>query len=315
MFYKKLVTALKTYGFEYNPYKPCVANKIVGGKVLTICHHVDDCKISHVSPKVMDEIISLLKKDFEIIFEDGSGAMQVHRGKTHVYVGMTLDYMYSGEVYVTMIKYVEDICEVFKQAQSKYNDGFVEVKPKKRNRSSSQITAAPKNLFVVNEECEPLNDSDRESFHSIVAKSLFVAKRARPDIMTAISFLTKQVKKPDRDDWEKLRHMVTYLESTKTLPLILSADNSDSLYWYADSAFTVHPNMRSHNGAGLTFGRGFVVSISTAQKLNTGSSTHAEIVCVATYNRRHSGYICLYCHRDYRLRKILYFKTTSRRSY
>ncbi len=37
--------------------------------------------------------------------------------------------------------------------------------------------------------------------------------------------------------------------------------------------------MRSHSGAGLTFGRGFVVSISTAQKLNTGSSTHAEIVC------------------------------------
>jgi len=194
MFYKKLVTALKTYGFEYNPYEPCVANKIVGGKVLTICHHVDDCKISHVSPKVVDEIISLLKKDFEIIFEDGSGAMQVHRGNTHVYVGMTLDYMYSGEVHVAMIKYVEDICKckVFKRAQSKYNDGFVEVKSKKRSRSSSQITAAPKNLFVINEECEPLNDSDRESFHAIVAKSLFVAKRARPDIMTAISFLTKR---------------------------------------------------------------------------------------------------------------------------
>jgi hypothetical protein len=35
MFYKKLSTALKSYGFEYNPYDACVANKVVGGKVLT----------------------------------------------------------------------------------------------------------------------------------------------------------------------------------------------------------------------------------------------------------------------------------------
>jgi hypothetical protein len=39
--------------------------------------------------------------------------------------------------------------------------------------------------------------------------------------------------------------------------------------------------MRSHNGAGLTLGRGFAISISGGQKLNTGSSTHAEIVCVS----------------------------------
>ena len=86
MFYKKLVTALKLYGFEYNPYNPCVANKIIKGKITTICHHVDDCKISHVSTHEVDETISLLKADFEISFEDGSGAMQARRGKTHVYV-------------------------------------------------------------------------------------------------------------------------------------------------------------------------------------------------------------------------------------
>ena len=106
----------------------------------------------------------------------------------------------------------------------------------------------------MNEECEPLQDSDRESFHKVVAKSLYVAKRARTDIMTSISILTKRVKEPDHDDWEKFKHMITYLVSTKKLPLIISANDSDSLYWYADSAFAVHPNMRSHNRAGLTLG-------------------------------------------------------------
>jgi hypothetical protein len=178
-----------------------------------------------------------------------------------------------------MVKHVDDIIETWKKAQSTFDGGLI--KSKRKSRSSTQITAAPKDLFDVNEECEALQKSDREAFHKVVAKALYVAKRARPDISTAISFLTKRVLKPNREDWEKLAHMVRYLEATRKMPLILSADDSDNLYWYADSAFAVHPNCRSHNGAGLTRGRGFIISISSGQKLNTGSSTHAELVCVS----------------------------------
>ena len=99
--------------------------------------------------------------------------------------------------------------------------------------------------------------------------------------MTSMSFLTKRVRKPDRDDWEKLKHMVKYLKSMMSLPLILSADGSNNIYTYADAVFAVHPDMKSHNGAGLTLGRGFAISISGGQKLNTSSSTTAEIVCVS----------------------------------
>jgi hypothetical protein len=222
MFYKKLVKALKPYGFEYNLYDSCVANKIVEGETTMICHHVDDCKISHVSTSVVDETIGLLKADFEIIFEDGSGAMQVRRGKTHVYVGMTLDYTCPGQVRITMIKHMEDIIETFEKAKLKFNGGFVKAKLKKKSRSSTQVTAAPKNLFEVNEECKALQDSDREAFHKVVAKSLYVAKRARPDKNTAISFLTKRVQRPNHKDWEKLEHMIKYLASTRKLALIQS---------------------------------------------------------------------------------------------
>ena len=76
----------------------------------------------------------------------------------------------------------------------------------------------------------------------------------------------------------KFEHMIMYLVSTRNLALILSADDSGGLYWYADNAFAVHPNMRSHNGAGLKLGRGFAIRISSAQRLNVGCSTHAEIV-------------------------------------
>ena len=54
------------------------------------------------------------------------------------------------------------------------------------------MTPAPKNLFVVREKMKPLCDSDRESFHSVVAKALWAAKRARPDIMPSIPFSQKE---------------------------------------------------------------------------------------------------------------------------
>ena len=75
--------------------------------------------------------------------------------------------------------------------------------------------------------------------------------------------------------------MVKYLKETVELPLILSTDGSNNFYWYADSEFAVHKDMKSHTGAGLTFPRGFGISVSTGQKLNTGSSTHMELVAVS----------------------------------
>ena len=58
LFYKKLVTSLNGNRFELNLYDPCVANKMVEDKILTICFHVDNCKISHESTPVVDNTIS-----------------------------------------------------------------------------------------------------------------------------------------------------------------------------------------------------------------------------------------------------------------
>jgi hypothetical protein len=58
----------------------------------------------------------------------------------------------------------------------------------------------------------------------------------------------------------------------------LGAKNNGLLMRYVDVSFAVHPNMREHTGGGLTMGRGFPISVSTEQKLNTRSSTESELV-------------------------------------
>ncbi len=57
LYYKKFVKSLTKKGFKLNSYNECVANKVVNGKQLTICFHVDDCKILHKFTKVVDNVI------------------------------------------------------------------------------------------------------------------------------------------------------------------------------------------------------------------------------------------------------------------
>ena len=78
LYYEKFTKSLASEGFKMNPYDPCVWNKIINGKQCTILFHVDDCKISHVESKVLDDTIEWLRRDYESIFEDGSGKMKVH---------------------------------------------------------------------------------------------------------------------------------------------------------------------------------------------------------------------------------------------
>ena len=47
LLYKKLRGDLESRGFEINPYNPCVANKMVNSKHMTIIWCIDDLKVTH----------------------------------------------------------------------------------------------------------------------------------------------------------------------------------------------------------------------------------------------------------------------------
>jgi hypothetical protein len=73
---------------------------------------------------------------------------------------------------------------------------------------------------------------------------------------------------------------VGYLKKTRSLPLILSSDNTAIVKWWVDGSYATRPDMRGHTGAGLSLGRGFPVVSSNKHELNTRRSTEAELVSV-----------------------------------
>jgi hypothetical protein len=146
--------------------------------------------------------------------------------------------------------------------------------------SGHAATPAANQLFSVNDKAEKISDEDSEKYHHLTAKLLYLSKRARPDLQTAVAFLCKRVKQPGVDEWKKLGRCLRYLRGTKELVLTLEADGSGAIQWWIDASFAVHPDMKSHTGITISLGKGSPLSSSINQKLNTKSSTEADLVGV-----------------------------------
>ena len=141
-------------------------------------------------------------------------------------------------------------------------------------------TPAANHLFQVNDNAPLLDVPKSKTYHHLTATILYLAKKTRPDIQVAVSFLSTRVQQPTIDDWKKLGRCIRYLSSTRDLVLTLEANIDGIIQWWVDASYAVHPNMRSHTGAPMTLGKGSPFSMSSKQKINTRSSTEAELVGV-----------------------------------
>jgi hypothetical protein len=61
------------------------------------------------------------------------------------------------------------------------------------------VTPAADDLFEVGDSCD-LSPSEKARFHSEVVKLLYLAKIVRPEILTAISYLTSRVQYPNKNE-------------------------------------------------------------------------------------------------------------------
>jgi hypothetical protein len=236
-----------------------VANKLIDGKQCTVLWHVDDLKISHESPEVVTSVLKMLESEFGM-----DAPMTVTRGKTHNYLGMKISFEQKGAVKITMHDYI---------------NGMLESLP--RDMDGTATTPASNHLFQVNKNTPVLLDPEKsEMFHHNVAKLLFLCKRARPDLQTAVAFLTTQVKGPDEDDYKKLRRVMRYLRGTRDMPLTLEGNNLQVVKWWVDAAFAVHDDMKGHTGGAMLLGKGMVYGSSKKQKIVSRSLTEAELIGV-----------------------------------
>ena len=102
LFWKNLSAKLQSWGYERNPYDWCIVNKMVDGKQCTILWHVNDLKISHANPNVIDDVLERLNAEYR-----SEAPITVTRGRVHDYLGMLLDFKEHGKLKISMVDYIE----------------------------------------------------------------------------------------------------------------------------------------------------------------------------------------------------------------
>ena len=259
LWYKLFVTTLKGLGFKLNPYDSCVANATIDGSQCTIVWYVDDNKVSHIKAKVVSDIITKIENHF--------GKMTVTRGDEHEFLGMNIVFdKQTGTASISMASYITEAIQ----------ESGMDIR-------RSVATPAMSNLFQINDESTSLTQQSADLFRRIVCKLLYVGMRARTDILTALSFLTTRITKATIDDYRKLKRLLEYLYGTIDLRMVLGADDLSTAFTWVDASYAVHDNMRSHTGGVISFGTGGILCKSNKQKLNTKSSTEAEVVGASDY--------------------------------
>ena len=120
----------------------------------------------------------------------------ITEGKVHEYVGMTLDWSNDSYVKITMYDFLEDILKEVDE---------------KGDMNGTSPTPASDKLFETDKNSEKLSEKEADYYHRIVARLLFASKRARPDLLTAVSYLCSTVKSPTISDYNKLKRTIRYI--------------------------------------------------------------------------------------------------------
>ena len=173
--------------------------------------HVDDLLTTCTSETEIDIFFTYLRTQFPVI--------TVHEVRMLSYLGMMFDFREEGAVYLTMQKTVDDVLE---------GCGV----------DKCFATPATDNLFVIREAPKKVSEKEAVWCRSYVSKVLYIAKRVKPECLTAVSFLTSRVGVVyDIDDLGKVRRLLGYIRKTRTAGVCFRIGSDMIIRVYVDAAY------------------------------------------------------------------------------
>ena len=172
-------------------------------------------------------------------------------------MNITIDGKY---ITIDMIKYTEKILESAK--------GLIR----------HAFCPATDKLFSIPADSKPLMEENKSYFHSMIARLLYLAKRTRLEILTAISWLSSRVQSPTEDDMKKLNQVLGYLSKFPKRTLRYLRGGKLILECFIDASFGVHPDRTSRTGVLAMLAGACIGGWSSKQKLVSKSSTEAEVI-------------------------------------
>jgi len=213
LWHASLTATMEGDGFIPMSYDSCVFNKHApNGEQVAVAIHVDDL---FITSKSGDNLIM-----FEACMRDKYKEIKVSKAKVVDYIGINFDYIVPGQVCITMDNIERSIL---------FECGVWPLRATPAASAAFDTRDAPK-----------ASHEEVQLFRSFVAKLLYIAKKARPECIVTVAFLTTRAHDVDEEDMGKLKRVFVYLRATSNRGIVIRAGGSMIVRAFIDASYGVH---------------------------------------------------------------------------
>jgi len=254
-FHEHSDAVLKSFGCTPIPEDDCVYVLEHEGEIAYILKHVDDFGLMSKSQRLIDYIKSKLSEHYTItVNPDMSYYLGYHIIRDR----------HSKSIILSQRAYIDNM-------ETRYDIHVDAVYPS----TPMEYVKHDNNVPLVFLDAKGIVD-----YQSRVGSLLYLAIMTRPDILYAVSSLSRCTKSPTTVDLHAINRVLLYVIGTKHLGLKLYSDEGVKLYATVDASYACHPDSKSHTGCTLHIGRmsGSIITLSKKQTVTADSSTVAEFI-------------------------------------
>ncbi|KAJ0795409.1 putative RNA-directed DNA polymerase [Helianthus annuus] len=249
--YSRIDEYFQSHGFKKCVYEHTLFIKVSKEARMVICLYVDDLIIASDSLKMINQFKCSMKKEFEM----------TDLGNLHYFLGMEVK-QENGNIMLSQRKYAENLLERFNMKHCKSISTPMEYGEKLSK--------------------EDLEEDVNENLYRSLVGSLMYLTNTRPDIMYAVSKISRFMERPKRSHWEAGKRILRYIQGTLNDGIIYSKGSQGKLIGFSDSDYAGNvDDSKSTSGYVFHLGSGAIAWQSKKQKVVALSSTEAEYIALS----------------------------------
>lgn len=253
-------------GFSPLLKERCIFIRKDGSFFSFIVVYVDDLLIIAKDQPTIDLIKEQLTSPRKFDEESSERSLQVRDlGQVRRFLGVNFKRSEDlSHFTVSQEDYIDDLCDKYDLAQAK------------------MITKLPP-LDTI--DLTPTSDERIDPslpVRNIVGGLLYIANMTRPDISSAVSFLSRHLNKPTVRVLKYAKIVLNYLRSTKDKKMHIGDLDGTSLMAFADASFAPHGDRKSQTGGIIKLAGSPVSWLSKKQDTVAKSTTEAEYIALST---------------------------------
>lgn len=250
--YSRIAAYFSRSGFHQCPYEHTLFVKSgCTGELLIVCLYVDDLIFTGSSSTMFDDFKQSMMNEFEMS----------DLGLMHYFLGYEVAQNSAG-IFISQKKYVREILERFQM-------------------TNCNSVGTPVELGLKLTKDHEGKKVDSTLYKQIVG-SLMYLTGTRPDIMHAVSLISRYMETPTELHLLAAKRILRYLQGTISFGILYEKGESFGLLGFTDSDYAGdQDDRRSTSGYAFIMGSGAVSWSSKKQQIVTLSTTEAEFVAAA----------------------------------